>query len=419
MTLSSLAPSGSATERGTERMAAWWKITRGAGRDARSTVARSRMSPAHDLQPVAGRRGERRGWSRLPVEKLSRTRTRAPIAQQPLDEVRADEAGAAGDDERQNSRGDCIITRIPVGRPDRRVLPNRAVLFSSLEFLVLFLPLTLAVALRLHGQPLLRWIALTSVVFYAFAGHWWFIVPMLVTTVVDYWVAIVIERDARAGPAAGLLAVSLAGNLGMLAYFKYSGLFARTAEQALAALGLPSLARVIALVRGDPAGRHQLLHVPDAVLHHRRLAGPGARRAQLRPLRRLRLASSRTWWRARSPGTTSSSRSSRASPPPGSSPRWRAGHPALLRGPLQEGAASPTGSATSIDPLLGARRWSSTPPRAWLALLGYALPDLLRLQRLLRHGHRPRPAVRHRAAAELQQPLQGGVARATSGGAGT
>src|SRR2546422_474684 len=41
-------------------------------------------------------------------------------------------------------------------------------LFSSLEFLVLFLPLTLAVALRLRGQPLLRWIALTSVGFYTF-----------------------------------------------------------------------------------------------------------------------------------------------------------------------------------------------------------------------------------------------------------
>ena len=58
-------------------------------------------------------------------------------------------------------------------------------LFSSLEFLVLFLPLALAVALRLRGQALLRWIALTSVVFYAFAGHWWFIVPMLVTTTVE------------------------------------------------------------------------------------------------------------------------------------------------------------------------------------------------------------------------------------------
>ena len=96
----------------------------------------------------------------------------------------------------------------------------RAVLFSSLEFLLLFLPLTLAVALRLRGQPLLRWIVLTSVVFYAFAGHWWFIVPMLLTTVVDYWVAIRIAGERRPGPRGRLLAVSLAGNLGMLAYFK-------------------------------------------------------------------------------------------------------------------------------------------------------------------------------------------------------
>src|SRR5213593_2600370 len=35
------------------------------------------------------------------------------------------------------------------------------------------------------------------------------------------------------------------------------------------------------------------------------------------------------------------------------------------------------------------------------------VPDLFRLQRLLRHGHRPGPALRHRAAPELQQPVQG------------
>ena len=86
------------------------------------------------------------------------------------------------------------------------------------------------VAWRLHGQPLLRWIALTSVVFYAFAGHWWFIVPMLVTTAVDYWVAIAIEHEARPRARGWLLALSLAGNLGMLAYFKYSGLMVRTVE---------------------------------------------------------------------------------------------------------------------------------------------------------------------------------------------
>ena len=116
-------------------------------------------------------------------------------------------------------------------------------LFSSLEFLVLFLPLTLVVALRLRGQPLLRWIALTSVIFYAFAGHWWFIVPMLLTTVVDFGVALAIDAERRPRARRWLLAVSLVGNLGMLAYFKYSGLLVRTTESALIALGLEDTAR--------------------------------------------------------------------------------------------------------------------------------------------------------------------------------
>ena len=106
-------------------------------------------------------------------------------------------------------------------------------LFSSLEFLVLFLPIVLVVAARLRGQPLLRWITLSSIVFYAFAGHWWFIVPMLVTTVVDFCVAIALGAITAERPRRWLLAISLLGNLGMLAYFKYAGLLARTLEPAL------------------------------------------------------------------------------------------------------------------------------------------------------------------------------------------
>src|SRR5438046_6410557 len=102
------------------------------------------------------------------------------------------------------------------------------VLFNSLEFLLLFLPLTLVVALRLRGQPLLSWIAGTSVVFYAFAGHWWFIVPMLATTVIDYALAHAIARSPVARRRAALLALSLTVNLGLLAYFKYAGLLTRS-----------------------------------------------------------------------------------------------------------------------------------------------------------------------------------------------
>ena len=79
-------------------------------------------------------------------------------------------------------------------------------------------------ALRLRGQPLLAWIAGASVVFYAFAGHWWFILPMLATTVIDYAIARGIAASPQSRRRTGLLLLSLAVNLGLLAYFKYAGL---------------------------------------------------------------------------------------------------------------------------------------------------------------------------------------------------
>lgn len=198
----------------------------------------------------------------------------------------------------------------------------RAVLFSSLEFLLLFLPLTVAVALRLHGQPLLRWIALTSVIFYAFAGHWWFIVPMLVTTVVDYWVAIVIERARGSRARAWLLGVSLAGNLGMLAYFKYSGLMVHTVEQGLLLLGaedragffrwfeviLPAgisfytfqtLSYIIDVWRGQAPAEHNFVRFAGFVSFFPHLiAGPLTRHHQLIPqLARIAAAGITPRWR--------------------------------------------------------------------------------------------------------------------------
>jgi alginate O-acetyltransferase complex protein AlgI len=179
------------------------------------------------------------------------------------------------------------------------------VLFTSLEFLVLFLPVVLVVALRLRGQPLLRWITATSVVFYAFAGHWWFIVPMLVTTTVDYLVALGLARQTAARRRGWLLGVSLAGNLGMLAYFKYSGLLVHTAERAAEAMGLgqaslgwfevvlpagisfytfQTLSYIIDVWRGDaPAERNFIRFAAFVSFFPHLVAGPLTRHHQLIP----------------------------------------------------------------------------------------------------------------------------------------
>jgi alginate O-acetyltransferase complex protein AlgI len=111
-------------------------------------------------------------------------------------------------------------------------------LFNSLEFLFLFLPIVLALSRALRGKWLLGWVAVASYVFYAFAGHVWFLVPMLLTTAVDFELARRIEAAAPGSRRRRvLLIVSLTSSLGLLAYFKYGGLLARTTGQALALAG--------------------------------------------------------------------------------------------------------------------------------------------------------------------------------------
>lgn len=126
-------------------------------------------------------------------------------------------------------------------------------LFNSLEFLLLFLPIVLAVATRLRGKAFLGWICAASLVFYGFAGHAWFLVPMVVTTVLDFWVG---QRLPVATGAKRrlLLMLSLCGNLGLLAYFKYSGLLVRTAREVAALAGVDGTAWAVALHVVLPAG---------------------------------------------------------------------------------------------------------------------------------------------------------------------
>ena len=106
-------------------------------------------------------------------------------------------------------------------------------LFNSFEFLLLFLPVVLGIALLLRGNALLFWIALASCVFYAFAGHSWFLIPMGISTTLDFWVGGRIGASSNRSVRRAYLILSLTANLGLLAYFKYSGLIARTIESAL------------------------------------------------------------------------------------------------------------------------------------------------------------------------------------------
>jgi len=111
--------------------------------------------------------------------------------------------------------------------------------FSSTEFLFLFLPLTLGVYLLLNNRLRNAWLLVMSLVFYAW-GEPRFVLVMVASIVINY----------AAGRGMGevgeprlrrklVLAAAVAMNLGLLFWFKYFNLFAQSANTLLGALGKP------------------------------------------------------------------------------------------------------------------------------------------------------------------------------------
>jgi alginate O-acetyltransferase complex protein AlgI len=107
--------------------------------------------------------------------------------------------------------------------------------FVQWEFLVFF---TVVYALywgvpRLRVQNVLLWVA--SAIFYGWV-HPWFLILLYASSVLDYWAGILMEDRPRY--RGWWLGMSMAGNLGMLAYFKYCDFFLENVAAALTALGV-------------------------------------------------------------------------------------------------------------------------------------------------------------------------------------
>ncbi len=116
-------------------------------------------------------------------------------------------------------------------------------LFNSWTFLLFALVVfPLYWSLRRRGQNVLLLVA--SYVFYG-AWDWRFLSLFVASTLVDYALALRLEKTTAERTRRLLVAASCVANLGMLATFKYFDFFVGSAEGALTALGLDaSLARL-------------------------------------------------------------------------------------------------------------------------------------------------------------------------------
>ena len=137
--------------------------------------------------------------------------------------------------------------------------------FSSITFLFYFLPIFLIVYFvtpTIKGKNVVA--LLFSLLFYAW-GEPRFVLILLFSIVFNFLAALVI--DGRSGSSRKLaLAVAVAGNLLLLAVFKYANFLSANFSALMAPLGIRRLED-----QHRASARDLLLHLPLSLLHHRRL----------------------------------------------------------------------------------------------------------------------------------------------------
>jgi len=112
--------------------------------------------------------------------------------------------------------------------------------FSSILFLLYFLPVFMLVYVLLPKNAKNYWALLVSILFYAW-GAPNFIYVVLATSLLDFYLVKAIYTTENQNRKKLFLSTSLVLNLGLLAYFKYANFFIENVNLALGELGITSL----------------------------------------------------------------------------------------------------------------------------------------------------------------------------------
>jgi len=121
--------------------------------------------------------------------------------------------------------------------------------FISLNYLFVFLPVVVGLYLIFRKTFVANVIVMgASYLFYAVAAAW-YLIPLIITSLIDFVVGLLLSREKRPGHRRVLLISSLTANLGLLAFFKYTPWLIDSTNGGLVAAGvgfvLPTLAIVL------------------------------------------------------------------------------------------------------------------------------------------------------------------------------
>jgi alginate O-acetyltransferase complex protein AlgI len=113
--------------------------------------------------------------------------------------------------------------------------------FSSILFLLYFLPVFLLVYVLLPKRAKNGWALLVSILFYAW-GAPNFLYVVLGTSLLDFYLVKALYKTTQPRNKKIWLSISVSLNLGLLAYFKYANFFIENVNAALVSIGIDQLA---------------------------------------------------------------------------------------------------------------------------------------------------------------------------------
>jgi alginate O-acetyltransferase complex protein AlgI len=112
--------------------------------------------------------------------------------------------------------------------------------FSSILFLLIFLPIFLVVYTLSPKSFKNWWILIASIAFYAW-GAPTFVFVVLLSTIIDFYLVQTMHQAKEKRKKRLLLVLSICINLGLLAYFKYANFFIENVNAALEGVGFDAI----------------------------------------------------------------------------------------------------------------------------------------------------------------------------------
>jgi len=119
--------------------------------------------------------------------------------------------------------------------------------FIELDYLFIFLPVIVLLYYLLRGTIWANVVILAASYYFYAAATPWYLIPLVVTSLIDFAVGLLLSKTEHQGKRRALLVLSLVANLGLLGFFKYTSWLIGEINQGLSLAGIRPMLPLLAV----------------------------------------------------------------------------------------------------------------------------------------------------------------------------